>query len=390
MIELRRLVAAAVAVAVLPLGAATAAPVTAAPAAVAPVSVPELPMPTGVFAVGRDTWHVVDDSRRDPWVPSEPRELMVGLFYPALSGDGAVAPYATPAEARLLVTRVGARSSDAGEAVRATETHSLTGATPQPGSFPLVVLSPGFGMPRYTLTSLAEELASRGYVVAAVDHANEAMGVEFPDGRMSTCRACETLEDQGAFALLVETRARDVSVLLDRLAAADAPSVARSVDFTRIGMAGHSIGGASAAAAMARDGRVRAGVNMDGAFLSLPPGDDPAGRAFLLLGTDDEVHRPGGSDPTWTLTWPALGMWKRWVTFAGADHYSFTDIPVLAEQLDGSELGLPPGGTLSGQRAVALTRAYVGAFFDQRLRGIPQPLLDGPTPGRPEARFHML
>ncbi|SLJ82823.1 Predicted dienelactone hydrolase [Mycobacteroides abscessus subsp. abscessus] len=83
-------------------------------------------------------------------------------------------------------------------------------------------------------------------------------------------------------------------------------------------------------------------------------------------------------------------MWKRWVTFAGADHYSFTDIPVLAEQLDGSELGLPPGGTLSGQRAVALTRAYVGAFFDQRLRGIPQPLLDGPTPGRPEARFHML
>ncbi|MBR7512713.1 hypothetical protein KC219_21375, partial [Mycobacterium tuberculosis] len=82
----------------------------------------------------------------------------------------------------------------------------------------------GFGMPRYTLTSLAEELASRGYVVAAVDHANEAMGVEFPDGRMSTCRACETLEDQGAFALLVETRARDVSVLLDRLAAADAPA----------------------------------------------------------------------------------------------------------------------------------------------------------------------
>lgn len=38
------------------------------------------------------------------------------------------------------------------------------------------------------------------------------------------------------------------------------------VDRNRIGMAGHSIGGASALAAMTSDRRIRAGVNLDGAL----------------------------------------------------------------------------------------------------------------------------
>ena len=33
-------------------------------------------------------------------------------------------------------------------------------------------------------TFIAEDLASRGYVVAAVDHPCEATAVEFPDGRV--------------------------------------------------------------------------------------------------------------------------------------------------------------------------------------------------------------
>ncbi|MEU9093183.1 hypothetical protein [Streptomyces sp. NPDC048428] len=43
------------------------------------------------------------------------------------------------------------------------------GAAPAPGRFPLVLLSPGFSMPRSTLTSIAEELARRGHVVASVE-----------------------------------------------------------------------------------------------------------------------------------------------------------------------------------------------------------------------------
>lgn len=38
-------------------------------------------------------------------------------------------------------------------------------------------------MPRATLTGLAEELASRGYIVAGIGHNYEADGIMFPDGR---------------------------------------------------------------------------------------------------------------------------------------------------------------------------------------------------------------
>ena len=56
---------------------------------------------------------------------------------------------------------------------------------------PLVVLSPGFTSPRSTLTALAEDLASHGYVVAGIDHTYESHATAFPDGRVTTCLARE-------------------------------------------------------------------------------------------------------------------------------------------------------------------------------------------------------
>ncbi|MCA2225882.1 hypothetical protein [Nonomuraea aurantiaca] len=44
-----------------------------------------------------------------------------------------------------------------------------TGAPAKHGRYPLVVLSPGLGLPRAGLTFLAEDLASRAYVRAFFD-----------------------------------------------------------------------------------------------------------------------------------------------------------------------------------------------------------------------------
>ncbi|PRH80393.1 hypothetical protein C6N75_04530 [Streptomyces solincola] len=86
-----------------------------------------------------------------------------------------------------------------------------------PGRFPLVLLSPGFSMPRSTLTTLADDLASRGCVVAAVDHAYEAVGRAFPGGRVLTCLACEQVATDQERAQVAVGRARDLSFVLDRL-----------------------------------------------------------------------------------------------------------------------------------------------------------------------------
>lgn len=354
-----------------------------APASVA--DFPRLPRPTGKYAVASTTFHLVDQSRPDPWVPNaEGRELMVTLHYPAArAGDGRHARYATAEEARLLVEGSQLGGLVPPEKLSGMRTHSRVGARPAPGQFPLVVLSPGFTVSRYTQTALAEDLASRGYVAASVDHAYESYGIAVPGNRMLTCVACTALEGGTSGSVVTSTRAKDVSYLLDALVGpAPVWRNAEIIDSDHIGMVGHSIGGASAATAMVADSRVDAGINMDGAFWEPLPPEGLRGRPFMMVGADDGMHDPDGGDRTWTEMWPKLDGWKRWLTFAGSDHMSFSDSPLIAEHF-----GLPQTA-LPAKRTVKLTRTYVAAFFDQHLRGRPQPLLKGPTDANPEVKFH--
>ncbi|MFF9060202.1 alpha/beta hydrolase family protein [Streptomyces sp. NPDC014882] len=373
----------------LPATTATASPASPRAATTTPDRPAErmrLPAPTGPYGVGSSVLHLVDRSRVDPWVPeADGRELMVTLHYPAARHTpGRPAPYATREEARLLLEGVPVEDPVSVRQVARALTHSAVDVRPAAGRHPLVVLSPGFGMPRFTLTGLAVDLASRGYVVASLDHAYESSGTSVPGGRTLTCVACAFMEenDWAEGHLVTGVRAADTRFVLDRLTGPrPAWRYASSIDRARIGMAGHSIGGASAVSAMAADRRIDAGVNMDGTFWDTLPADGLGGRPFLLLGTD-EFHRPGGGDTSWDTTWAALSGERHWLTVDGADHLGFSDAPVVL-----GHLGLP-GGDLPAGRAVTVTRAYVAAFFDEHLRGRDQPLLDGPDPAHPEVRFH--
>ncbi|GAA2599442.1 MULTISPECIES: alpha/beta hydrolase family protein [Streptomyces] len=364
-------------------GAASVPLLGAAPASSAPAAVLELPSPTGPRPVGRRTLHLVDRHRADPWVPSaRGRELMVSVFYPARPSGGTPAPYMTVSEAQRLLEAKGLAGVVPAATVAGTRTHARLSAPPAPGRFPLVLLSPGFSMPRTTLTALAEELAGRGYVVAAVDHAYESVGTEFPGGRVPPCVACERVGADVEEAVVVEGRAADLSFVIDELTGhRRAGALAHVIDPHRIGVAGHSIGGAAAMATMAADRRVRAGVNLDGGFFVRDAGSGLGRRPFMMVGTED-VHGPGTASD-WPATWDRLHGWKRWLTVAGAGHFSFTDIPWLAEQLGLADPAVP----LSGERGWYITRDFVRAFFDLHLRGVPQPLLQGPTPAHPEVGF---
>ncbi|KQX46191.1 MULTISPECIES: acetylhydrolase [unclassified Streptomyces] len=373
----------------LPAAAATAAPEgpprAPAPTSTAPAAAraATLPAPTGPYAVGSAVLPLVDRSRTDPWVPTaDGRALMVTLHYPAArSGGGRPAPYATGEEARLLAEQLDGGVS--GDVLARTRTHSRTDVRPAPGRHPLVLLSPGFGVSRWTLTTLAEDLASRGYVVASVDHAYESSGISLPGGRTLTCVACTALDEGGVHGSVVtSTRAADMRYVLDRLTGPrPVRRFADMIDARRIGMAGHSIGGTSAATAMVADPRIDAGVNMDGSFWEDLPAEGLRGRPFMMLGTHDAMHLPGGTDTSWDRTWSALDGWKRWITVAGSEHFTFSDGPVIQRHF-----GLPQS-PLPTDRAVAVTRTYVAAFFDQHLRGLPRPVLDGPAPANPEVHF---
>lgn len=377
---------AALALAALVTGTGTgfAATTTATAAATAPTRSFQgaLPAPTGPYAAGEDVIHLTDESRPDPWVPSSgPRQLTVTMLYPAVPGTGTPAPYMTLAEAagHIQQARIPASSGITPQNVAAVTTHAFDGARPQHGKYPLVLLSPGFGDPRMVLTSLATDLASHGYVVALVGDTNGDSGETLANGQTPPCAICPDAVHLD-MNTVTANRALDESFVIDQLThGTTAWRLAHHIDKHEIGSAGHSIGGATAAATMISDPRVRAGVNMDGKFYPVPmPGQ--INRPFLMLGETD-THVANGSDTTWGPAWAALGGYKKWLTVTGANHPSFTDVNLLEEQ---AGFPTPP---LAPERGIEITREYVTAFFDQALKGIDRPLLDGPSPENPEVLF---
>jgi dienelactone hydrolase len=330
-----------------------------------------LPAPTGAAAVGRTTLALTDHDRPDPWVPEAgPRRLMVTLFYPAVRGTGSPAPYMDITEATALVDFAQFGQGFTAERLAHTRTWSRVHARPLPGRHPLVLLSPGFLVPRHTLTALAEDLASRGYAVAAVDHAYESVATRFPGGVLP-CAACDLPGKIGNGPIAV-SRGADLSFVLDQLRHNPL------VDERHVAVVGHSMGGDAAATAMRADARVDAGVDIDGPMVPTEPLDRP----FLLFGSVDDHSPGGGFDPSWDAVWPLMSGWKHWLTVTDADHYSFTDLDLLVHQA-GVDIPMP----LDPTRAIQVTRAYIAAFLDQHLRGIPRRLLAGPVPSFPEVTF---
>ncbi|MFJ9780143.1 alpha/beta hydrolase family protein [Amycolatopsis sp. NPDC101161] len=333
-----------------------------------------LPAPTGDRPVGSTPVYLKDTSRPDPWVPSVPyRELMVSLFYPAASAHGPKAQYLTSAESAALLQDSGLDVPP--DLLTGVVTHSVAGARPAGHHLPLVVLSPGYTKPRATLTALAEDLASHGYAVALVGHTYENTGTSFPDGHFAGCASCEVPHDSAFWTKLELGRAADVSFVLDSLTHSRWASL---VDASRIGMAGHSIGGASTIPAMVADPRIRAGIDIDGTtnVALTAPG---LSRPFMFL-SHQLAATPCPPNEPWERDWAQLTGWKRWLEVAGTLHASFTDVGLIGDQL-----GVDVGATTSAARTQEITRTYVNAFFDQHVRGEPRPVLD--TPAYPEVSF---
>lgn len=281
---------------------------------------------------------------------------------------------------------------------RHAATHARVDAPPAAGAerFPLVLLSPGAGMNGFQYTTIAEELVSHGYVVAAVDHPGQSWVIVYPDGRKAHQSPVERPAPSDAQAAesrhrrLVEQRVADLRLALDHLAQLDqdGTSWAARLDFKRVGALGHSIGGVAAVQACEEDPRIQAALSLDGHTRSLPFLLDSAGRGPtgpLLeitdgnpIPADEELARRGVSRQQaeqqaaeedarvrQLLSTVAEGCYR--VTVPGIRHVSFSDM--LLWDAEPAELRL---------RRVQILRDYVRAFFDKTLRGQGS-LLDEPA-----------
>jgi len=264
----------------------------------------------------------------------------------------------------------------------ALRTHALASAPIARGRHAVIVFSPGFGLTGALYTTLLEDLAAHGYVVASIDPTYEAFAVQFPGGRVEKPRVPKTLD---ALEQSLAVRIADARFVLGRLAALERRGrFAGRLDLARVGVVGHSIGGATAVNILLVDRRFRAAVDLDGSILG-PVVGRRLGRPVMLL-TSNGAYR---EDPTLQRLWARLDGPRIRLLVARSGHYTFSDLAVLLPQFGPA---VPPGlqydpiGTIPPGQAIPAIRAALEAFFDRYVRDRPTPLLERPSSAFPVLR----
>jgi len=317
---------------------------------------------------------LVDRARSDPYLANgAKRELLVRLWYPAAVGMNCTpAEYTSPGVWNYLAQT---------EKVPAPQvkTNSCQDAAITTGKHPVVVFTHGYTGMFTDYTFLFEDLASRGYVVASVNHTYEATAVQFPDGRLATSLVGNhfghtwQLDDKATW-FAVAVRVSDLKFVMDQLegmnSSRSGPFTDR-LDMSHVAIAGHSLGGMTALLGMEMEPRFHAALSIDGVI----PGSlfGSTNNPVLMMFT--------GRDPWDTDTcrlWGQLQGPRVALNFKGTEHLTASDAVWLAK-------GAVQAGSEGVEKTVAAIRDYVAAFLDANLNGgSSDQLLRGGSPEYPE------
>jgi predicted dienelactone hydrolase len=343
----------------------------------------ELPMPSGSYRVGRASYFFSSDAAARALAKEPEHELAVWIWYPAASADTSKAADYLPApwlraaqqSWSWIMTQVFTRD------LSKVRVHSVSDAPMSSAkrAYPIAVMRTGSSALTLQYTILAEDLASHGFVVVGFDAPYRTQLVVLPNGEVKYRLPQNDPEEvplaQVNRVLMMWTQ--DVSFVLDRLEVLndrdDRGLLTHRLDLTRIGVFGHSFGGAQALQLCHDDPRCKAGIDIDGiAFGSVVTDGVKQPFMFLLsdhshdLGSETEGRQVAHDFHVIYEHLPATDRVA--LMIEGADHYSFSDGGVTRSHVMLSFLrGF--GLVIDGKSQLATTSACVSGFFDKYLNG---------------------
>ncbi len=368
-------------------------------------SATSLPAPTGPFAVGRTYSDWIDDGAIDTLAPAPgvKRELLVWMWYPAVPASAPVDDY-LPAALRP--------PSGAGANIWTFLTrdpslvrgHSLAdpGMAPAGRPFPVVIMRAGASSGVLNYSSLAEDLTSHGYVVVGFDAPYRTGLVVFPDGRAigrtdrnnpERCLGLAPDERDRCAGRLLDAWANDTAFVLDRLAQMNATPGGRfsgRLDLAKVGLFGHSFGGAAIAEFCRLDARCQAGVNIDGAPIGKVI-ETGLRQPFMFLLSD---HRKDVDPESRQIKEDIQSIYDRLppdgrlaLEIRGSFHFTFSDDgAVMKSSLVRFVLRLLGRLQIDARRQLAATSYCLRTFFDAHLKGLAASRAAIPSPDYPEVQ----
>ncbi|HOW68223.1 MAG TPA: Calx-beta domain-containing protein, partial [Verrucomicrobiota bacterium] len=220
--------------------------------------------PSGPYPVGVTDRTIRDDNRRNRYRISTNGSFPITIWYPARRIPGQWPTAYEPAPG-TRDPRVWPGWTDRAPYFRS---HSLSNAPFASGlrGLPVALWSHGYPDRRYDGQEWAEHLASHGYVVVAVDHADSSV-VVYPDGRY-IFTDFNDLTGRDLSDQLRQDRVRDFVVVLDEMAGWNERDnlFAGRIDVQNAAAIGWSYGGGVAAEFCRVDSRPKAAVVLEGYF----------------------------------------------------------------------------------------------------------------------------
>ena len=365
-----------------------------------------VPAPTGHFAVGRTTYTWVNNAETDELAPSPgaKREVVAWIWYPAAATTSATPVEYLPAPWRLAATQHSGvlMSQFLTRDLSLVRAHGTSDPdiSSEQHTYPVVIMRAGGGALTTDYTTLAEDLASHGYIVVGFDAPYRTSIVVFPDKRVVTRPPAydpENLQSDQADRLinrLLPMWTSDTKFVVSQLQHVNAgdPSgkFTGRLDMQRLGMFGHSFGGATALQFCHDDPRCKAGIDIDGApYGSVVQEGLKQPFMFILSDHSRELSDPANRHVLAHIQsiYDRLPSGQLLITIRRANHFSFSDQMLLKSHYVIGLLRIFGFGGLDGRRGLAITAEYVHTFFDVYLKGAPAALLNKPSQLYPEVQF---
>lgn len=262
----------------------------------------DLPKPIGDFSVGTKNIYLEDTSRLETITetPNDFRKITVKMYYPSEANLENPEKYLGNGIAEAFAKSKGIPSF-AFSHFNLISTYTERNLPNINQQFPLIILSHGYLWNAELYPTIIEALVSQGFVVAGVQHSYEAPIVHwkteviYPNQAYFTTMNEKMNHDifsqletefkneknaEKQLALMqkmmrmlpykesIERWQKDISFTIDELTKMNQDKNSdwfNQFDMNKVGVFGHSFGGAAAAEATAFDNRIKAGVNLDGA-----------------------------------------------------------------------------------------------------------------------------
>jgi predicted dienelactone hydrolase len=356
--------------------------------------VPNPPAPTGSLAVGSLSFEIDDPTRIERFGAraGELRRVVVRLWYPSDGSEGlAPAPWSEDVE-RIAdaMARYGGLPNWMFDHLPLVESNAAWAPplSAERDTYPVVFFEHGRAGWRAINSFLTEDLASHGYVVVAVEHPYTALVTVFADGEVApfledALPAGDDPAEVAASQATVQQWGEDVRFVADALRIGLVPQLAGRLELDRVGVAGHSTGGASALDLCASWQRCAAAVGLDAWVVLVSDGAVATGSdtPTLLLQSDpaQEVFTPA-NDARLAEIVAGVRAEVQHLELIGSGHHDFDDTGLLSPAAP--LFGYSKGPIRIG-RAFAIVRGVTRGFFDRHLRG--REVLD-PAARYPEVR----